>query len=228
MKFFKYVLAFIFSVLVVSSYANDLENYENEVLYKDGYIELPKYMIEKSNLAPDEILYFFDFNCVYCHSLHAYMETWADTLPDMFSLKYEPVIIDDPLYHLNAAAWIYISNSNLSIDMKNKYMTNIYKYLPRVSGPKKLTRLIKESFNDVGADVKDFSQRFYLGEYDTVIKEKQERQRILNIQYTPSVVIGDKFLTHLGLADGKAKEFITLLNAVTSYFIYQDREDANK
>ncbi|GAA5132712.1 thioredoxin domain-containing protein [Thalassotalea piscium] len=213
---------------VVFFLAINQTGYANNVMYKDGYIQLPKHMREKVNLVANNVQYYFDFNCVYCRNLHPYMTTWGDTLPEYMSFTYQPIVINDPLYFMNAAAWKFVEASTIGEDKKYKYMDHIFTYLPRVTNEHQLARLIKESLNDVGLDIKDFASRYGQGEYDNYLNEQINTQKILNIEVTPSVVIGGEYLTHLGLSDGNPKDFITLLNAVTSYYIYQERENDDK
>lgn len=196
-----------------------------EVMYENGYIQLPKHMQKEINVDSKSIMFFFDFNCIYCKALHPYMTTWGDTLPVDLQFKFVPIVINDPMYLLNASAWKFISESKLAIALKYKYMHYIYEYLPKVSDHRQLARLIKESMFDIGADMNEFAEKYSDGFYNEFLTNQLKLQKTINLEVTPSVLIGGKLLTHLGLSKGEVKDFIPLLNAVTSFYIYQERDE---
>jgi len=214
------IIGLIFTVLLFSIKANS-----SEVMYQNGFIELPKHMQEKIDIGPNTVKFFFDFNCIYCKALHPYMTTWGDTLPSGMTFEFIPIVINEPLYLLNAAAWKFVSNSSISDANKYKYMHHIYEHISKIGDERSLARLIKESMIDVGVDLQVFSKQFATGHYEDFLKKQLKLQSDIHLEVTPSVLIGGKLLTHLGLVKGESKEFITLLNAVTSFYIYQEIDD---
>lgn len=216
MKLFK-IMSFV-SVLFASS------AFANETMYKDGFISLPEYIQDKVNIEQNEVRLYFDFNCVYCRQLHPYMITWGSSLPLDLTFKFVPIVTQDKTYQLNAAAWQYVSQSKIDSSAKYKYLEHIYTHIRKINDERHLARLIKEAFHDVGLDVEDFSKKHIAGEYEAFLQAQYEEQSNINLEVTPTVLVGGKLLTHLGLAQGELKNFITLLNGVTSYYIYQERE----
>jgi hypothetical protein len=75
---------------------------------------------------------------------------------------------------------------------------------------------------DTGADFQDFANRYLDGEFESRLRKQIDLQKGINVQYTPTVLIGGRYMTHLGLNKGETKDFIPLLNAITSMYIYQE------
>lgn len=198
-------------------------SFSQEELFEKGYIQIPQYMQDKISVKENQILFFFDFNCIYCKAVHPFMKTWGDSLPEDLEFSFEPIVVHDDKYKLNAAAWKYVDDSNITSEKKYKYMDHIYNHIHKITTIKELSRLIKESLVDVGLDVKTFVDDFLNNEYEDFLNSKIQLQKDINIEFTPTVLIGGKMLTHMGLNKGGTKEFITLLNAVTSFYIYQER-----
>jgi protein-disulfide isomerase len=195
---------------------------KQDVMYENAYIELPTYMRKMMPEDDNHVRFLFDFNCGYCRTLQPYMVSWAATLPNKISFSHEPIVIEDSMYLLNAAAMYFVQSNGMGQEQVYRYMEHIFANISKVSDERQLTRLIKEAMADTGANFKDFARLYIQGEYESRLRQQIELQKGINVQYTPTVVIGGRYMTHLGLNKGETKDFIPLLNAITSMYIFQE------
>lgn len=202
-----------------------VHSFAKEELFHEGFIQLPKYIQKEAKMNSNEVIYFFDFNCIYCKAFNPYIVNWGATLPKDLTFIYHPVITKDPMYLLNAAAWKFVDDSTVNASLKYKYLNNIFNHIHQVGNVRQLGRLVKESISDINLDVDDFAKKIASGYYDDYLSTQAKLQSAFNISITPSVVFGGSIMTHMGLNKGEVKDFITLLNAVASYYIYQERDD---
>lgn len=213
----------LFSFLPIQAQASQ------ELMFDDGYIELPSHIREQIDDDPNKIKMFFDFNCIFCRAMHPFMVNWGSTLPHGLRFEFVPIVVDDELYMFNAAAFKFVFDSDIPELDKLRYMDHIYEHIGKTKTMRELGRLIKESMSDVGVDVRKFMKASADGEFETYLHNAQKEALAMNLQFTPTFLIGGRYMTHMGLIDGDRNEFITLLNAVTSLHIYteRDKQDAS-
>lgn len=202
-------------------------NSQPRELFENGYLDLPVHLQVKADVEHKIIRYFFDFSCHYCRSVKDVMQVWSNTLPSDYRFVYHHVgTYESQEYYLMAATMTYIANLDIPASQKHQFMDNMFEHVNKVGTPEMMMRLIKEATTDINIDIE------LLGRYlvsDASLKDYQahiELQRQISLSQTPSILIGGRFLTHLGLTDGKPALWIELLNKVTSVHYYLENSDS--
>ena len=220
-KPFKTIFAALLTTVCLSS--NVSADPTPKTSYEDAYIELPTHMRVEQDSEDHVIRYYFDYRCMYCRELHQYMLNWSSTLPSGFKFKFEHVVVNDDHYKVVSAATEYVFNSNVPIENKNRFMDHMFAHIHKTTSVVELTRLVKEALADVDLSPVEFARDVLEGEYIPYWEERSELQRSIHLQVTPTVLVGGRYMTHLGLSEGNTEQFINLLNAVTSMYIYQEK-----
>lgn len=228
----RYLLLLALSFLYITSTMaqSDLPNTQSQPseLFEKGYLDLPEQLRVKADVDNKIIRYFYDFSCVYCRSVKDVMQVWSTTLPGEYRFVYHHVGVDSQEYYLKSAAMTYISNLDIPSSTKHKYMDHIFEHVNKVSSPEMMMRLIKESASDIKIDITLLGRYLVSSESIENYKASIEMQRQISLSQTPSILIGGRFLTHLGLADGKPELWIELINKVTSIHYYLDKQETAK
>lgn len=197
------------------------------LMFENGYIELPTHIRKQIDSNPNKVKMYFDFNCIFCRAMHPFMVNWGATLPSGLEFEFVPIVINDERYQLNASAFKFVMDSAIPEPQKLRYMDHIYEHIGKTQTLKELARLIKESMSDVGLNVRDFMKMTAQGRFDDYLNKAIEEADVMNLEFTPTFLIGGRYMTHMGLIDGDKEEFIALLNAVTSLHIYTERDKQN-
>lgn len=196
-------------------------DYAKDPLFENGFVELPKNLIVEADEQHKIVRYFMDFSCVYCRSLKSVMDTWGNTLAEGYTLVYHHIgASNSPFYYLQSASLTYVMNSDLTYGKKQQFIDSMFTHIGKVQTIKELTRLIKEAAADVGLEHRPLAEYIMSDQAPEDYKAAIELQRSINVQVTPSILIGGKYLTHLGLTDGTPARWIELINKVTSIDIY--------
>lgn len=197
--------------------------------FEKGYVLLPSDMQIEADKENNIIRYFFDFSCVYCYSMQDFMQVWSSTLHDKYTFVYHHVATDDIQYYVKASAMTFVANADIPQSQKNIFMSHMYRHIGKVKNQTQLIRLVKEAIADVGLDV-DESMRFIVSEEAKQIYKSQALlQQTSSIQVTPSILIGGEFMTHLGVTrDAQPRDWITLINSVTSLHLYRENAIAGQ
>lgn len=114
----------------------------------------------------------------------------------------------------------YVMNSEISYGQKQRFIDLMFTHVGEVQNVKQLTRLIKEAAASVGLKNEPLAEYIMSDEAPANYEAAVNLQRDINIQVTPSILVGGKYLTHLGLTDGTPERWIELINKVTSIDIY--------
>lgn len=233
----KLIFALTLSILSVSTVfaqsaitgAND--NLSTDPLYSNGYLDLPPKLRIDNDVDNQVIRYFIDFNCMFCASIKDVMANWAVTLPENYTFVYHHVALeDDNRYYIKASALTFVMNSDIPYSKKQRFIEHMFNHVGKAPTEAMMTRLVKEATADVGLDWNEISA-YVLSDasVDHYVAQAMIQSKV-QLQFTPSVLIGGRFLTHLGLTDGKPENWTMLLNAVTSahYYLQHDAASAAK
>lgn len=203
-------------------------DYQSDPLFENGFVELPPNLVVQADEQNKIIRYFIDFSCIYCRSLRSVMDTWGNTLAKGYKLVYHHV--GDPqssFYYLQSASLTFVMNSDITYGRKQQFIDSMFTHIGKVKSVKELVRLIKEASVDVGVDHialgKYIMSEEAVADYSAAI----ELQNDVNVQVTPSMLVGGKYLTHLGLTDGSPERWIELINKVTSVDYYSRANTLN-
>jgi hypothetical protein len=201
-------------------------------LFKNGYLDLPESLRVNADVDNKIIRYFFDFSCVYCRSIKDVMQVWSTTIPGEYTFVYHHVSSNTAenyqVYYLKAATMTYISNLDIPNSAKHRYMNNIFEHVNKVSTPEMMMRLVKESATDIKIDISLLGNYLTSKESIDNYRASIELQRQIGLSQTPTILIAGRFLTHLGLADGKPDLWIELINKVTSIHFYLGKQQNAK
>jgi hypothetical protein len=197
--------------------------------FAQGYVLLPSDMQIDTDKENNIIRYFFDFSCVYCYSMQDFMHVWSATVPDKYTFVYHHVATDDIQYYIKASAMTFVANADIPQSQKNIFMSHMFRHIGKVKNETQLIRLVKEAIADVGLEVEE-AMLFILSEEAKKIYTSQATlQKTASIQVTPSILIGGEFMTHLGVTkDAQPKDWISLINSVTSIHLYREKEIAGQ
>lgn len=189
--------------------------------YEEMYLELPENLVIKTDRDEKIIRYFIDFGCQYCAHLKDVMRTWSSTLTNGYKVIYHHIGISDSTdYFVRASALTYVMNTNISKDKKDEFMEHMFRHTPAIQSETQLQRLVKEASADIGLSFEPLGRYIMsqeaLDDYYAAI-ELQDR---VHVSVTPSLLVSGKYLTNLGLTDGRPESWIQLINKVTSIDYY--------
>jgi hypothetical protein len=192
-----------------------------ESLFEDGYLDLPEPLQVTADAEHKIIRYFFDFSCVYCRHIHDVMSVWSSTLHDSYTFVYHHVgVPQDQLYYLKAASMTYVANLPIPKNKKYQFMQSMFTHIKKVTTPEQMMRLVKEASTDIGLTIRPMAEYLISKESLQSYDNQIALQRQVALSGTPSILIGGRFFTHLGLADGRPELWIELINKVTSLHYY--------
>lgn len=203
-------------------------NAQPDELYKNGYLDMPPELQVKTDVDNNVIRYFFDFSCEYCRSVQDLMEVWSTTLPDDYRFVYHHAgSSTSVLYYLKAESMTYIANLDIPAEKKHTFMKHLFNHINKIETTEMMMRLLKEAVTDIDVPMAPFLK--YIGSPESKANyiAAIDLQRQIKLAATPSVLIGGRFYTHLGLVDGRPERWIELLNKVTSVHYYMGQQAIN-
>jgi thiol:disulfide interchange protein DsbA len=215
MNFIRTITALLLFLYVGDSLANDLpRKSKNNV--SDVYMEIKSDIRNKYVNEENVIRLYFSFTCKYCKQIHTFVRTWGQSLPDGMVFIETPVINENKSSQMLASAFKYVKENSKNEYYLDKFTENIYKHIHKISTTDELSRLIKEAMTSSKIDTKLFLQSFKEERFLAELNQYQTQQNDYGIEVTPTIVVGGKYLTHLGYVGGDQSKFIELINAITN------------
>lgn len=162
------------------------------------------------------VRYFFLFNCSYCASYHERIAAWSKTLPKGVKFEWMPVVVDQPSANMAAAfaaAKLIATPAQLDAFMKDAY---------RVVGQGAPVNQAK-TWEDIAnrAGIRNF--RAALNRVPANFAgQLGEFERIYELDRTPTMVIGGKYLITPDSVNGNERLFMTMANALVSKAIIDE------
>ena len=207
--------------LFAQSYPLQEASSTSDPLFEEGFLELPVPMQIEADISHQVVRYFIDFSCEFCKGLRDVMATWGQTLPEDYTLVYQHVgSMQSPMYFLKAGTLTYVMNSELTRNQKQDFIDLMFTHVQKVHNEKQQMRLIKEAVAKVGLPFEPLAQYLMSQEAIDDYQAEVELQNSIHVKFTPSILIGGKYLTHLGMTDGRPEKWIELINKITSIDIY--------
>ncbi len=143
-----------------------------------------------------EVLEFFAYSCVHCKALEPLTEAWAKTLPDDVVVRPVPVAFNASMADLQK---LYYSLESLNrLDLHPAVFKAIHDERKRIFSADAITDWVVSQ----GVDRKAFEDVFNSFGTQSKISRANELAKIYNIEGTPSVAVGGKYLTSPSLAGG--------------------------
>lgn len=201
-------------------FAQENVNISNEASKSTVYTSIPDLITHKHSEDLNTIRYYFSFTCPYCKQVENFISVWGRSLPQNFNYTATPVIDETDTSRMLAVAYHYVKKHALNDYYLDKFVTNIYTHIHKISNTDELSRLIKESMVDAKVNVKSFITSIKDPNFLKILNDLKKQQNDYDVKVTPTVVIGAKYLTHLGLAEGDSSKFIEILNAIVNLQLY--------
>mgnify|MGYP001942847416 CR=1 FL=1 len=207
-------LLFSFSAIAEDDPGTSDQSNETQI-----YQRLPTEISSKHADQNNVIRFYYSYTCPYCKQVHQFIKAWGNSLPNGYSYIETPVIDNSNASKMLASAIKYVENNSPSQYFVDRYNTNIYKNIHKISTTEQLSRLIKEAMGNSKVNYHDFLSSFEDEQFINSLEDDIEQQEDYSVHVTPTVVIGGKYVTHLGLAEGDTNRFIDILNAVSNLHI---------
>ena len=156
------------------------------------------------------IRYFFLFSCSFCAAYHDRVAGWSKTLPKDYKFEWMPVVFDQPSANMAAAfaaARLVATPAQLDLFMKESY---------RAVAAGKPSNQAK-TWDEVAAKagVKNFKGALSRVPSDFVGRLAQF-EKTYELDRTPTMVIGGKYLITPDSVNGSESLFISLANGLVS------------
>lgn len=143
-----------------------------------------------------EVLEFFAYSCIHCKTLEPIMQAWKKTLPQDVVVRSVPVAFNASMADLQK---LYYSLEALNrLDLHPAAFKAIHEERKRIFTAKAITDWAVEQ----GVDRKAFEDVFNSFGTQSKINRANELARAYDIDGTPSVAVGGKYLTSPSLAGG--------------------------
>lgn len=191
------------------------------------YSIVPDVIANKYQDDKQVVRFYFSFSCQYCKRVHNFIRTWGQSLPSGMRYIETPVISNTPSSKMLAYAYEFVKANAKTDYYVEKYTTNIYKHIHKIQNTDELSRLIKEAMDASKINTDAFMKRLRTNEFLDYMKTINEQQIAYAIDRTPSIVIGNKYITHLEYVKGDTSKFIELINAVTNIHL-MDGDNINE
>lgn len=162
------------------------------------------------------VRYFFLFSCSFCASYHDRVAAWAKTLPKGIKFEWMPVVVDQ-------------SGANMAAAFAAARL---------VATPAQLDAFMKEAYRAVGAGQPvnqaktwdDIANRAGIRNYRNALNrvppsfagQLGEFERTYELDRTPTMVIGGKYLITPDSVNGNERLFMTMANALVSKTIMDE------
>ncbi|NYT75778.1 thiol:disulfide interchange protein DsbA/DsbL [Alcaligenaceae bacterium] len=158
-----------------------------------------------------EVLEFFAYSCPHCARMEPLVEAWAKTLPENVVLKQVPVAFNASMKDLQK---LYYTLEALDrLDLHAKVFDAIHQQHQQIYDAKAIAAWVQ----DQGIDAKAFQDVYNSFGIQSKISRADELTKVYNIEGTPSLAIGGKYVTspsQTGSYEGTIKEAQKLLEQV--------------
>jgi thiol:disulfide interchange protein DsbA len=215
MNFLRTITALLLFLYIGNSLANDLPR-KSKSNVSDVYMEIDNDIRDKYVSEDNTIRLYFSFTCTYCKQIHSFVRTWGQSLPDGMVFVETPVINENKSSQMLASAFKYVKENSRNEYYLDKFTENIYKHIHKISTTDELSRLIKEGMTSSKINTKNFLKSFKNEQFLAELNYSKTQQNDYGIEVTPTIVVGGKYLTHLGYVGGDQSKFIELINAITN------------
>ena len=192
----------------------------DEARKTDVYTSIPEIITHQYATDKNIIRYYFSFTCPYCKQVESFISVWGKSLPRNLLYAATPVVDETDSSRMLAVAYHFVKQKALNDYYLDKFVTNIYTHIHKISNTDELARLIKESMVDAKVNIKDFITNIRDPKFVSMVNDLKRQQDSYGLTVTPTVVVGAQYLTHLGLAEGDPTRFIEILNAIVNLQLY--------
>lgn len=175
-----------------------------------GYVTLSP--VQPSDSAgKTEVLEFFSYSCPHCAILEPKVEAWSKTLPADVVLRRVPVAFNAGMADLQKL--YYTLEAMDRLDLHPKVFDAIHQKRERLFDAKTITSWVAKQ----GVDKARFEQTFGSFGVQTKVNKANELANKYQIDGTPSLAVGGKFVTSPALANGydesitKAQELVKMV-----------------
>ncbi|MBX7020749.1 thiol:disulfide interchange protein DsbA/DsbL, partial [Providencia rettgeri] len=165
------------------------------------------------SVGKTEVLEFFSYSCPHCAILEPKVEAWAKTLPDNVVLRRVPVAFNAGMTDLQKL--YYTLEAMDRLDLHPKVFDAIHQKRERIFDAKTISAWVAKQ----GVDKDRFEQTFNSFGVQTKANKANELSNTYQIQGTPSLAVGGKFVTSPSLANGydesitKAQELVKMVTS---------------
>lgn len=161
----------------------------------DRYAQLAQAQ-PSDNAEQVEVLEFFAYSCPYCAMFSPYVDRWAQDLPDNAVLKRVPVAFNASMGDLQRM--YYTLEALDRLDLHNALFDALHKDKEQIFDAKALTQWAVKQ----GIDEEEFTQAFNSFGVQTKANRANELVKRYQIEGTPTLAIGGRFLTSPAMAQG--------------------------
>jgi thiol:disulfide interchange protein DsbA len=162
------------------------------------------------------VRYFFQFSCSFCASYHDRVAAWSRTLPKGIKFDWMPVVVDQASANMAvafAAARLIATPVQLDAFMKEAYRA-------MASGqPANQAKTWDDVANRAG--IRNYRATFNKVP-DNFASQLAEFERAYELDRTPTMVIGGKYLITPDSVNGNDRLFMTMANALVSKAIMDE------
>lgn len=167
----------------------------NDLPADSSFIRLDKAQ-QPDNAEQTEVLEFFSYSCPYCAMFNPHVDQWTQTLPDNVVLKRVPVAFNAGMGDLQR---MYFTLEALDrLDLHTPLFDALHQEKQRLFDEKALTEWAVAQ----GIDKDQFSQTFNSFGVQTKATRANELTRQYQIEGTPTLAVGGRFLTSPAMAQG--------------------------
>ncbi len=159
-----------------------------------------------------EVLEFFAYSCSHCNAIEPMIQTWAKTLPENVVFKPVPVAFNASMADLQK---LYYSLESLNrLDLHGEVFKAIHTERKRIYDAKAITDWVVSK----GVDRKAFEDVFNSFGVKSKIMRADELAKAYNVEGTPSVAVGGKYLTSPTMTNSyegtvtQAQKLVEMLN----------------
>ncbi|NLY28803.1 MAG: thiol:disulfide interchange protein DsbA/DsbL [Alcaligenaceae bacterium] len=143
-----------------------------------------------------EVLEFFAYTCPHCKVMEPMVARWAKTLPDNVVVKPVPVAFNAGMADLQKL--FYTLESMKRLDLHNKVFSTIHDERKRIFDKATITDWAAGQ----GLDRQAFENTFSSFGVDSKVRRANELTKAYNINGTPSLAVGGKYVTSPSMAGG--------------------------
>lgn len=175
-----------------------------------GYVTLATAQ-PSDTASKTEVLEFFAYSCPHCAVLEPKLEAWTKTLPADVVLRPVPVAFNAGMGDLQKL--YYTLEAMGRLDLHPKVFEAIHQQRERLFDAKTITAWAAKQ----GVDKAKFEETFNSFGVQTKSNKANELARAYQIDGTPSLAVGGKYVTSPALANGydesitKAQELLSLI-----------------
>lgn len=172
----------------------------------NSYVTLGQ-SVPSDSLGKVEVLEFFAYSCPHCAVMEPLVEQWSNTLEDNIVLKRVPVAFNAGMGDLQRTYFVFEALDRL--DLHPKLFTAIHQEKRSLFDKKGLRKWAEEQ----GISAEDFDNTFDSFGVQTKANRANDLIRLYQIQGTPSLAIGGKYVTSPAYTNGY-QDTINVANAL--------------